>query len=293
MKRNETRRTTLSSATALVEAFAGAVAAHPERVAVTDAERSWTYRELDETAARLAAALRERSAEPGRPVGVLLDRSAWTVAAALAVVRTGSSYVPLDPETPRARLELIVEDAEPAAVITSRSLAGQVPDGVAALYVDDPLPEPAAEEEPGVAIGRDTRAYIIFTSGTTGRPKGVQVSHGNVLSLLAACEEGYDFGPEDVWTLVHSFAFDVSVFEMWGALLHGGRLVVVPAKTAKDPAAFRRLLRDEQVTVLSQTPTAFQPLWAEDIRHADLLPLRWVVFGGEALHFSDLRAWVG
>ncbi|MFF6787321.1 AMP-binding protein, partial [Streptomyces sp. NPDC012510] len=180
----------------LTEAFASAAARFPDRVAVQDEERSWTYHQLDAKARQLAVALGAVASDPGQPVGILLERSAWMVAAALAVTRTGSSYVPLDPQTPRARLELIVEDAEPAAVITSRSLAGQVPDGVPAVFVDDPLPEPAAEEEPGVAIGRDTRAYIIFTSGTTGRPKGVQVSHGNVLSLLAACEEGYDFGPE-------------------------------------------------------------------------------------------------
>ncbi|WP_371663558.1 amino acid adenylation domain-containing protein [Streptomyces sp. NBC_00280] len=274
----------------LVEAFAAVVAEFPDRVAVQDGERSWTYRQLDETAGQLAVALGAVTSEPGRTVGILLERSAWMVAAALAVLRTGSSYVPLDPETPPARLELIVEDAEPAALITSRVFAGQVPDGVPAVFVDDPLPE-AGTEAPEPTIDRDTRAYIIFTSGTTGRPKGVQVSHGNLLSLLAASEEVYDFGPEDVWPLFHSFAFDFSVWEMWGALLYGCRLVVVPAQTAKEPAAFRRLLREERITVLCQTPTAFHQLAAEDTRFADRLPLRWVIFGGETLYFSDLEPW--
>ncbi|GAB2715861.1 amino acid adenylation domain-containing protein [Streptomyces bullii] len=279
----------LNRASGLAEAFASVVTAFPERVAVQDGERRWTYRRLDETAGRLAAALASLAADPARPVGVLLERSAWMVAAALAVVRTGSSYVPLDPQAPTARLALIAEDAEPAAVITTRALAGRVPDGVPVVCVDEPLPA-AGDSEPA-AVGRDTRAYIIFTSGTTGRPKGVQVSHGNLLSLLAASEEVYDFGPDDAWTLFHSFAFDFSVWEMWGALLHGGRVVVVPAHTAKDPAAFRRLLRDERITVLCQTPTAFHHLVAEDTRHADRLPLRWVVFGGETLYFSDLAPW--
>ncbi|MFG2466172.1 amino acid adenylation domain-containing protein [Streptomyces canus] len=274
----------------LVEAFAAVVAEFPDRIAVQDGVRSWTYRHLDETADQLTAALGSEASDPGRPVGILLERSAWMVAAALAVVRTGSSYVPLDPETPRARLELIVEDAEPAALITSRAFAGQLPDGVPAVFVDDPLPE-AGPEAPEAVIDRDTRAYIVFTSGTTGRPKGVQVSHGNLLSLLAASEEVYDFGPEDVWPLFHSFAFDFSVWEMWGALLYGGRLVVVPAQTAKDPAALWRLLHDERITVLCQTPTAFHQLVAEDARFADRLPLRWVIFGGETLYFSDLAPW--
>ncbi|WP_127500353.1 non-ribosomal peptide synthetase [Actinoplanes solisilvae] len=274
----------------LVEAFAAVAAQHPDRTAVQDGLRSWTYRQLDETADRLAAALRAVTADPGRPVGILLERSAWMVAAALAVVRTGSSYVPLDPDSPPARLEMIVEDAEPAALITSRSLTGIAPGGVPAVVVGEPLPEATGTADQTM-IDRDTRAYIIFTSGTTGRPKGVQVSHGNLLSLLAAGEGEFHFGPDDVWTLFHSFSFDFSVWEMWGALLHGGRLVVVPAPTAQDPATLRRLLRDERVTVLCQTPSAFTPLITEDTRFADRLPLRWVIFGGETLHFSDLAAW--
>jgi amino acid adenylation domain-containing protein len=274
----------------LGEAFAAVVAEFPDRIAVQDGHLSWTYRQLDKAAQQLAAALGAMASAPGRPVGILLERSAWMVAAALAVVRTGSSYVPLDPETPRARLELIIEDAEPAALITSRAFAGRVPDGLPTVFVDDPLPE-AVADAPEITIDRETRAYIIFTSGTTGRPKGVQVSHGNLLSLFAAGEEIYDFGAEDVWTLFHSFSFDFSVWEMWGALLYGGRLVVVPAQTAKDPAGLWRLLRDERITVLCQTPTAFHQLAAEDIRFADRLPLRWVIFGGETLYFSDLAPW--
>ncbi|MET8976751.1 amino acid adenylation domain-containing protein [Streptomyces sp. NPDC004539] len=283
MKRND-KAGSVASADDLAGAFAASLAAFPDRVAVRDGEMAWTYQELDEIAGGLAASLDAG----GRPVGILLERSAWLVAAALAVVRAGCAYVPLDPETPAARLELIVEDAEPAVVITSRALADRVPEGVPAVYVDDPLPV----AKPVAVSTRDTCAYIIFTSGTTGRPKGVQVSHGNLLTLLAACEEPFGFGPDDVWPLFHSFSFDLSVWETWGALLYGGTVVVVPKETAKDPVAFRELLRGSGATVLTQTPTAFQQLWAEDSRHEERLPLRWVVFAGEALYFSDLRAWV-
>ncbi|MEV0899956.1 amino acid adenylation domain-containing protein [Actinoplanes sp. NPDC049802] len=280
----------VGSTTSLVAAFAAVAAEHPDRVAVQDGTRTWTYRQLDETADRLAAALTAVTADPGRPVGILLERSVWMVAAALAVVRTGSSYLPLDPGVPAARLAMIVAEADPAAVITSRALSGKGPAGVPAVLVDEPLPETAGSPA-GVPVDGDTRAYLIFTSGTTGRPKGVQVSHGNLLSLLKATEQVYDFGPGDVWTLFHSFSFDFSVWEMWGALLYGGRLVVVPAETAKDPAVLRELLRDEQVTVLCQTPSVFAPLAAEDSRFADRLPLRWVILGGETLHFADLAPW--
>jgi amino acid adenylation domain-containing protein len=274
---------TLAGVTSLDEGFRRAAERFPDRVAVRCDGTSLSYRDLAARVAELADAL---DVDPTAPVGILLDRSVDMVAAALAVIRVGASYVPIDPATPPARVSAILTDAAPSVVITTSELADLVEGPV--LLLDEPLP-------PGGLIRTstwDTRAYVIFTSGTTGRPKGVQVTHGNLLRLFTATEVEYGFGSTDVWTLFHSFAFDFSVWEMWGPLLYGGCLVIVPREVAKDPVAFRALLRDERVTMLSQTPTAFNQLIAEDARHADRLPLRWVVFGGEALHFSDLRPWV-
>ncbi|TDV55032.1 AMP-binding protein [Actinophytocola oryzae] len=273
----------------LAEGFARSVDLFGDRIALRDRGVGLSYRDLENEVAELAGVL---PADTVAPVGILLQRSAAMVVAALAVNRTGAAYVPVDPGTPAARVALILEDAAPSLVITSSDLADRVPEGVPTLLLDEPMPPGTPMSADACPSTWDSRAYVIFTSGTTGRPKGVQVSHGNLLRLYTSTEEEYGFGPGDVWSLSHSFAFDVSVWEMWGALLHGGCLVVVPRETTKDPAAFRELLRAERVTVLSQTPTAFNQLAGEDVQHADRLPLRWVVFGGEALHFADLRRWV-
>ncbi|WUR90408.1 amino acid adenylation domain-containing protein [Streptomyces sp. NBC_01262] len=276
----------------LLDGFAKVVRSYPDRVAVKCGDNSLTYRELDAESTSLSAVVRTRTSEPERPVAILLDRSIDMVIAVLAILKSGSSYVPLDPTSPPARLDLILKDADPSLAITSHALMDRLPGETQVVCVDDTPGDAACTPLSVGQIAPSARAYIIFTSGTTGRPKGVEVSHQNVLRLFTATQDDFDFGCEDVWTLFHSFAFDFSVWEMWGALLHGGTIVVVPSDVARDPAAFRRLLGDEHVTVLSQTPTAFKQLVAEEAHWDDRLPLKWVVFGGEALRFADLRPWV-
>ncbi|MFF7983320.1 amino acid adenylation domain-containing protein [Streptomyces sp. NPDC007901] len=278
----------------LLDGFRSSVRRFPDRIAVRDGERSLTYAELDNAADRLAAGLLAGSPGGsnggGAAVVIFLERGAEMVVAALAALKTGTAYVPVDPATPRARVELILADVHPEAVLSSRGLADRLPQGPRIVCVDEP--HGGADPVPAAPVAPSECAYVIFTSGTTGRPKGVRVSHRNVLDLFESTAPLFGFGCEDVWSVFHSLAFDFSVWEIWGPLLTGGRAVVVPEHTAKDPAEFRRLLRAEGVTVLSQTPTAFTQLVREELQHPDLLPLRHVVFGGEALRFCDLAPWM-
>ena len=243
-------------------------------VAVTAGDGTLTYAELEARSNRLAHELIARGVTPESRVAVRLPRSADLVVALLAVLKAGGCYVPVDAAAPPARQDLIVADAEPVCVLDSVRTAPGRPD-----------------TRPEVTLHPDNAAYVIYTSGSTGAPKGVVVTHRDVLALFAAAAECFTFGPADVWTMFHSYAFDFSVWELWGPLLHGGRLVVVPQDVARDPARFRRLLRDERVTVLNQTPSAFYPLAEADAAEDDRLPLRYVVFGGEALDPSRLAAW--
>ncbi|KAA6213432.1 non-ribosomal peptide synthetase [Streptomyces albofaciens JCM 4342] len=286
------------SATTLPDVYEAAARSHPDRTAVSCAGQSLTYAGLSARARRLARLLADRGIGPGSIVALALPRSVDLVTGLLAVSLAGAAYLPLDPDYPADRLAYMLDDARPAALITDTATAPRLPghtlplitvDGdAAARYADGPLTD-ADRTRP---LRADDAAYVIYTSGSTGRPKGVVVTHHNVTRLFTATDHWFGFGPDDVWTLFHSYAFDFSVWELWGALLYGGKVVVVPHLTSRDPHAFRQLLAAEQVTVLNQTPSAFYQLAAAD-RESDgsALALRYVVFGGEALELGRLDDW--
>ncbi|MER5933048.1 amino acid adenylation domain-containing protein [Streptomyces sp. NPDC002054] len=268
----------------------------PDAVAVSGGGRSLTYAELDAAATALARRLRATGIGPESLVGVCLGRSVDLAVALLGVWRAGAAYLPLDPAHPRARREFTIEDAGVEWVIadaTGREALAGLPVGVIPLD-DVPDTTPGAGDLADVRPGPDALAYVIYTSGSTGQPKGVEITHANAAWLFGAADRHFDFGPNDVWTLVHSPAFDFSVWELWGPLTSGGRVVVLTEDEVRDPAAVHAVLRAERVTVLNQTPAAFKGLRAYLAQQgADFgeLALRTVVFGGDAFDTRDYRDW--
>jgi amino acid adenylation domain-containing protein len=278
------------------ELFERQVELTPDRTAVAFGDEQLSYAELNRRGNQLANYLRRHGVRPDTRVGVLMERSVEMVVGVLGALKAGGAYVPLDPATPNERLAFILEDAQVTTLLTQESLMAALPAHnakVARVDVEREAILRQSEESPASGVTVENAAYVIYTSGSTGLPKGVSVTHANVGRLFDASRAWFHFDERDAWTLFHSYAFDFSVWEMWGALLHGGRLVIVPYFVSRSPEAFYELLRDERVTVLNQTPSAFRQLmqYERSAGDAQELSLRLVIFGGEALDLKSLRPW--
>lgn len=281
----------------IVSVFERVAAAKSDAVAIVCGETRWTYGLLNAKANHLAGVLREIGVRTDSFVAVYLDRSPEMVAAILGILKAGGGYLPIDFGYPKARVLEMVEDARPVAILTTASLASGVSGELAALSVsvvemDNSAADSLRTDDPPPASTGEDLAYLMYTSGSTGKPKGVMVTHRNVLRLLEQTDAWFHFGANDVWTMFHSIAFDFSVWEIWGPLLTGGRLVIVPFAVSRSPRDFYELLSMERVTVLNQTPSAFFMLIQVEQDSAVLpLSLRVVIFGGEALQYRKLAPW--
>lgn len=262
----------------------------PDAPAVTDDEVTLTYRQLTERSRRIAAGLRERGVAAGDRVAVCLDRDVSAIVTMLGVMTVGAAYVPIDPAYPAERLSFTAVDAGVKLVITNE--VGHASFPFASTVATRELLATHVEHSAPPAVDPRATAYVIYTSGSTGRPKGVAVPHANVAALVDATREDFSLGSADVWSFVHSSAFDFSIWEIWGCLLTGGHLIVVSGAKALWPEDFLDLLSSQGVTVLSQTPAAFSVLDEADERLRAALTVRLIVFGGEALDARTLRGWL-
>ncbi|MEV4224009.1 amino acid adenylation domain-containing protein [Nonomuraea sp. NPDC049725] len=271
----------------VVQLFARQAARTPDRIALADGDERLTYAALDAAVNRLAARLAAAGAGPGVLVGIRAPKSAACVTAMLAVLRTGAAYLPLDPEHPAARTELVLADSGARLLVTAGEPATTT---LPAVRLDEDVPATAAvpETRPGPA----SPAYVIYTSGSTGRPKGVVVPHGGLAALLAGMRDLVGSAPEHVWLSAAALTFDMSVPELYLPLVTGGRLVLLDPKAAILGKRLAALIEREGVTHMQATPSGWRVLLYAGFRAPRLTALA----GGEALPpalAKDLRPRVG
>ncbi|MBV5280558.1 MAG: amino acid adenylation domain-containing protein, partial [Actinobacteria bacterium] len=286
----------------------------PDSTAVVIGKEKMTYRELNRKANQLAHHLRKKGVVPDQLVCICMERSMDMIIAMLAILKAGGAYTPLDPSYPRARLQFMLEDTGAPLVVTHECIKEMLPVESASspltqctaslVLVDTDMDTiyRESEDNPVNYNSPEHLAYVIYTSGSTGKPKGVLIEHRNVVRLMTNDKFQFDFTKNDVWTMSHSYCFDFSVWEMYGALLYGGKLVIVPKETSRDSEKFLALLKEENVTILNQTPRSFYYLaglevsedrrcttGTGDCHSSSGLSLRYVIFGGEALKPAMLK----
>jgi tyrocidine synthetase-3 len=258
-----------------------------------------SYLELNRKSNQLAHLLIEKGVGLDTIVAIMMERSVEMIIGLLGILKASGAYLPIDPGYPEERIKYMLKDSGAKILVTVPGLSEKLlivncQLSIVNCQLNSPL-ERGAPKGRGVskpAAHNSQLAYIIYTSGTTGKPKGVLIQHRNVVRLLFNDRNLFDFNKDDVWTLFHSYCFDFSVWEIYGALLYGGKLVIIPAMTARDPGKYWQVLIQEKVTVLNQTPSAFYALCSEVLTHSrGKTHLRYVIFGGEALKPLQLKRW--
>ena len=263
-------------------------AAQPDAIALRFEHHALTYRQLNERANQVAHALLAHGVCPDARVAICVERGPQMIIGLLGILKAGAGYVPIDPAYPQERIAYTLADSQPVAVLVQANTA-QRAGALARIDLDHLGPLPITN--PGLHLSPANLAYVIYTSGSTGQPKGVMIEHRQVARLFSATHHWFGFNPHDVWALFHSFAFDFSVWEIWGALMHGGQLLIVPQLVSRSPDECYALLCDAQVSILNQTPSAFRQLIAAQGNSAQSHSLRQVIFGGEALEPGMLKPW--
>ncbi|RLV74306.1 non-ribosomal peptide synthase [Streptomyces rapamycinicus NRRL 5491] len=275
--------------------FEGWVERAPDTVAVVCEDQRWTYREVNERANQLARLLLQAGAGPERRIALALPRSAQTITAILAVLKTGAAYVPLDPDYPQERLAYLLNDSEPTTLITTTDITTTLPtpnQTTPRIHLDDPHTTTRLQELPTTNLTPteqptppDARhpAYLIYTSGSTGTPKGVTIPQTNLIHLLTATHHYFTHPTPQTWCQFHSYAFDFSVWEIFGPLLHGHTLIIPNHNTTRSPHDLINLIHQHHITTLCQTPTALYHLINTHQPHHQPLPLHHIILGGEPL----------
>ena len=265
----------------IVSIFEKIAVKNPENVAVTFGDQSLDYKELDKLSNQFADYLRkEHKIDQNGLIAVSVERSQWLLVVIMGVLKTGNAYVPIDPSYPQNRIDYITENAQCEAIIREKELKNFL------NHINT-----FESVKTSADINSSSLAYVIYTSGSTGKPKGVTVTHANLISLLFPNENLFDFGSEDVWMLFHSYSFDFSVWEIFGALLYGAKLVVLETVDAKDTHKCWEMISKEGVTVLNQTPSSFYALLDVYKSKAQSHKIRYIIFGGEALYPNRLTYW--
>lgn len=263
---------------------------YPKLTALTFEDEKMTYKELNGKANALARKLREKGVRADDIVGIYIDKSMEMIIGILAILKAGGAYLPIKTDYPRERIEYMLEDSKAKILLTSDVLKDKINfKGETILLNNEDLYSGDQSNLP-IVNTEENKAYVIYTSGSTGKPKGVIIEHRNVMSLFDSADVLYDFSNKDVWTMFHSYCFDFSVWEMYGALLYGGRLVLISDESSKDLLKFKNILINEKVTVLNQTPSAFYNVSELLLEDKSELSLRYVIFGGEALKPIKLKA---